>query len=71
MENINSPTDFLNAVLGREVVVKLSSGIDYKGSLSQYNFNTKKGTLACVDGYMNVAMENCQEYVDNSKGLNL
>ncbi|KAI9309267.1 U6 snRNA-associated Sm-like protein LSm6 [Cunninghamella echinulata] len=47
-----SPTDFLNSVLGQNVVVKLNSGIDYKG------------VLACLDGYMNIALENTEEYVD-------
>ena len=39
------PSDFLKAVLGRPVVVKLNSGVAYKG------------VLACLDGYMNIAME--------------
>ncbi|ORX48532.1 U6 snRNA-associated Sm-like protein LSm6 [Hesseltinella vesiculosa] len=47
-----SPTDFLNTVLGRNVIVRLNSGIDYKG------------VLACLDGYMNIALENTEEYVD-------
>ncbi|KAI9024429.1 U6 snRNA-associated Sm-like protein LSm6 [Phycomyces nitens] len=52
--NARSPTDFLNSVLGRQVTVKLNSGIDYKG------------VLACLDGYMNIALENTEEYVDGS-----
>ncbi|ORZ24072.1 U6 snRNA-associated Sm-like protein LSm6 [Absidia repens] len=47
-----SPTNFLNSVIGQNVVVKLNSGIDYKG------------VLACLDGYMNIALENTEEYVD-------
>ena len=47
-----SPSDFLKAVLGRPVNVKLNSGTDYKG------------VLACLDGYMNIAMEQTEEYVD-------
>ncbi|KAI9473847.1 MAG: U6 snRNA-associated Sm-like protein LSm6 [Benjaminiella poitrasii] len=50
--NSRSPTDFLGTVLGKTVIVKLNSGIDYKG------------TLACLDGYMNIALENTEEYVD-------
>ena len=46
------PSDFLKAVLGRPVVVKLNSGVAYKG------------VLACLDGYMNIAMEQTEEYVD-------
>eukprot|EP00558_Chaetoceros_sp_UNC1202_P004693 CAMPEP_0197240446 /NCGR_PEP_ID=MMETSP1429-20130617/6731_1 /TAXON_ID=49237 /ORGANISM="Chaetoceros sp., Strain UNC1202" /LENGTH=101 /DNA_ID=CAMNT_0042700087 /DNA_START=80 /DNA_END=385 /DNA_ORIENTATION=+ len=47
-----SPSDFLKTVLGRPVNVKLNSGTDYKG------------VLACLDGYMNIAMEQTEEYVD-------
>ncbi|TPX72169.1 hypothetical protein SpCBS45565_g00614 [Spizellomyces sp. 'palustris'] len=46
-----SPTDFLNNAIGRPVIVKLNSGVNYKG------------TLACLDGYMNIALENTEEYV--------
>lgn len=63
------PTDFLGTVLGKPVKVKLNSGIDYKGTyvvLAQLNFsyNVKIGVLACLDGYMNIALENTEEYVD-------
>ncbi|KAJ2963076.1 hypothetical protein NQZ79_g1852 [Umbelopsis isabellina] len=51
-QNSRTPTDFLNSVIGREVLVKLNSGIDYKG------------VLACLDGYMNIALENTEEYVN-------
>ncbi|KAJ2712904.1 U4/U6-U5 snRNP complex subunit lsm6 [Coemansia spiralis] len=47
-----SPTDFLNGILGQRVFVRLNSGIDYKGVLS------------CLDGYMNIALEQTEEYVD-------
>ena len=47
-----SPSEFLKSVLGRPVVVKLNSGVDYRG------------VLACLDGYMNIAMEQTEEYVD-------
>ena len=47
-----TPSDFLKTVLGRPVVVKLNSGVDYRG------------VLACLDGYMNIAMEQTEEYVD-------
>lgn len=47
-----SPSDFLKAVLGRPVNVRLNSGVVYKG------------VLACLDGYMNIAMEQTEEYVD-------
>ncbi|EKX52389.1 hypothetical protein GUITHDRAFT_157136 [Guillardia theta CCMP2712] len=47
-----SPTEFLSQVTGRPVVVKLNTGVDYKG------------VLACLDGYMNIAMEQTEEYVN-------
>ena len=39
-------------VTGRPVVVKLNTGVDYRG------------VLACLDGYMNIAMEQTEEYVN-------
>lgn len=65
-----SPTDFLSTVLGQTVKVKLNSGIDYKGK-KDVDFSSCHcllipilGTLACLDGYMNIALENTEEYVD-------
>eukprot|EP00611_Tribonema_gayanum_P011221 TRINITY_DN2139_c0_g1_i3.p1 TRINITY_DN2139_c0_g1~~TRINITY_DN2139_c0_g1_i3.p1 ORF type:complete len:131 (-),score=41.25 TRINITY_DN2139_c0_g1_i3:335-685(-) len=49
---VKSPSDFLKGVLGRSVIVKLNSGVDYRG------------VLACLDGYMNIAMEQTEEYVN-------
>merc|ERR1711879_929671 len=50
--NKKNPSDFVKMVYGRPVVVKLNSGVDYRG------------ILACLDGYMNIAMEQTEEYVD-------
>ena len=47
-----SPRDFLNTVVGRPVVVKLNNGVIYRG------------ILACLDGFMNIAMEQTEEYVN-------
>lgn len=47
-----NPTDFLKQVIGKAVVVKLNTGVTYKG------------VLACLDGFMNIAMEQTEEYVD-------
>jgi U6 snRNA-associated Sm-like protein LSm6 len=47
-----SPADFLKQVIGKPVLVKLHSGVSYKG------------ILACLDGFMNIAMEQTEEYVD-------
>ncbi|KAI9479589.1 U6 snRNA-associated Sm-like protein LSm6 [Zychaea mexicana] len=51
-KHTHSPSDFLNTVLNQHVLVKLNSGINYRG------------VLACLDGYMNIALENTEEYVD-------
>mmetsp|Transcript_119719 Transcript_119719/g.298607 ORF Transcript_119719/g.298607 Transcript_119719/m.298607 type:complete len:82 (-) Transcript_119719:339-584(-) len=47
-----APSDFIKQVLGRPVIVKLNNGTDYRG------------ILACLDGYMNIAMEQTEEWVD-------
>uniref|UniRef100_A0A6B2LVE5 Sm domain-containing protein n=1 Tax=Arcella intermedia TaxID=1963864 RepID=A0A6B2LVE5_9EUKA len=52
MSSPQTPSDFLKKVLGRVVVVKLNSGVTYRG------------ILACLDGYMNIAMEQTQEFVN-------
>ncbi|CAH0774665.1 unnamed protein product [Bemisia tabaci] len=45
-------THFMSQIHGRPVVVKLNSGVDYRG------------VLACLDGYMNIALEQTEEYVN-------
>jgi U6 snRNA-associated Sm-like protein LSm6 len=50
--NKKSPSDFLKQVLGKPVIVQLNSGVTYRG------------ILACLDGFMNIAMEQTEEYVD-------
>ncbi|VVB06292.1 unnamed protein product [Arabis nemorensis] len=47
-----TPADFLKSIRGKDVVVKLNSGVDYRG------------ILTCLDGYMNIAMEQTEEYVN-------
>lgn len=47
----STPADFLRSIRGKPVVVRLNSGADYRG------------VLACLDGYMNVALEQTEEYV--------
>ncbi|KAJ3227440.1 U4/U6-U5 snRNP complex subunit lsm6 [Chytriomyces hyalinus] len=55
MEETNTakktPSDFLGTAIGGRVVVRLNSGVEYRG------------VLACLDGYMNIAMEHTEEYV--------
>lgn len=46
-----TPADFLSTVTGRPVVVKLNSGVEYRG------------VLVCLDGYMNIALEQTEEVV--------
>ncbi|KIW94719.1 U6 snRNA-associated Sm-like protein LSm6 [Cladophialophora bantiana CBS 173.52] len=46
------PASFLSSIIGVPVTVKLNSGVVYKGELQS------------VDGYMNIALEKCSEYVD-------
>ncbi|KAF9522720.1 hypothetical protein CPB83DRAFT_899407 [Crepidotus variabilis] len=47
-----SPTDFLKGVVGKRVKVRLVSGVDYQGVLS------------CLDGFMNIALEQTEEHVN-------
>ena len=39
----NNPADFLKTVLGRPVVVKLNSGVDYRGALRAFLVHTYPG----------------------------
>lgn len=52
MSKKQNPSEFLKVIIGRPVVVKLNSGVDYRGVLS------------CLDGYMNIALEQTEEYVN-------
>ncbi|CEJ54568.1 U6 snRNA-associated Sm-like protein LSm6 [Penicillium cataractarum] len=46
------PSAFLSEIIGAPVIVKLNSGVVYKGELQS------------VDGYMNIALEKTEEYVN-------
>ena len=107
-----TPADFLKSIRGKRVVVKLNSGVDYRGILTHtvmnfavsqgrrkkeivrsfvrlllYFYTTtlvhinrgvvrdidtssssssfcKTGILACLDGYMNIAMEHTEVRTD-------
>uniref|UniRef100_A0A5K3EGQ5 U6 snRNA-associated Sm-like protein LSm6 n=1 Tax=Mesocestoides corti TaxID=53468 RepID=A0A5K3EGQ5_MESCO len=52
MSQKQTPRDFLKMIIGRPVVVKLNSGADYRG------------VLISLDGYMNVVLEQTEEYVE-------
>jgi U6 snRNA-associated Sm-like protein LSm6 len=47
-----TPSDFLGAVIGHKIQVKLNSGVEYRG------------LLIGLDGFMNIAMEQTEEFVD-------
>ncbi|KAA0150949.1 hypothetical protein FNF27_05877 [Cafeteria roenbergensis] len=47
-----TPSDFLKDVIGRRVVVQLRTG------------TTFRGVLASLDGFMNIAMEQTEEWKD-------
>ena len=47
-----NPSEFIKQVMGRPVIVKLNSGVTYQG------------ILAGLDEYMNIAMEQTEEYED-------
>ncbi|KAI5926876.1 U6 snRNA-associated Sm-like protein LSm6 [Camillea tinctor] len=49
------PAGFLSDIIGNPVTVKLNSGVVYKGELQS------------VDGYMNIALEKTEEYVNGTK----
>lgn len=52
MSDKKRPSDFVKNVLGRSVNVKLNNGVEYTG------------VLACLDGFMNIAMEQTKEYIN-------
>ena len=64
-----SPTDFLKGVVGKRVVVRLTSGIDYHGTFpvafcpQSRMLRGSSGVLSCLDGYMNIALEQTEEHV--------
>ncbi|KAI9511368.1 putative U6 snRNA-associated Sm-like protein LSm6 [Russula earlei] len=56
-----SPTEFLKNVVGKRVVVRLTSGVDYLGM-----FFSRLRVLSCLDGYMNIALEQTEEHVNGT-----
>lgn len=45
-----SPTDFLKGVVGKRVIVRLTSGIDYRGALGSSTLQRNGGTKSRLDG---------------------
>jgi U6 snRNA-associated Sm-like protein LSm6 len=74
---LGSPTDFLKGVVGKRVIVRLTSGVDYQGptffftvihgDLFYLLLNQRiLGILSCLDGFMNIALEQTEEYVNGA-----
>jgi U6 snRNA-associated Sm-like protein LSm6 len=68
-----SPTDFLKGVVGKRVIVRLISGVDYRGQYSHrlswaafLDYYFLVGVLSCLDGYMNIALEQTEEHVNGA-----
>ena len=64
------PSGFLSEIIGAPVTVKLNSGVVYKGILDtirdtrRFTHLLSLGELQSVDGYMNIALEKTEEYVN-------
>ena len=52
---LKSPSDFLKQAIGQRVLVQLNSGTNYQGK------------LVCLDGYMNIALEQAEEWQGDAK----
>ena len=70
------PSSFLGQIIGNPVTVKLNSGVVYKGKPQQSRSPRRMrhlmswfhiGELQSVDGYMNIALEKTEEYVNGTK----
>jgi U6 snRNA-associated Sm-like protein LSm6 len=51
---MSDPGEVITAMLGKPVIVRLNSNLEYKGS------------LISLDGYMNVALEAAEEYLGST-----
>lgn len=66
------PSAFLSEIIGVPVTVKLNSGVVYKGYfplliwLYLDSDIISLGELQSVDGYMNIALEKTEEYVNGA-----
>lgn len=67
------PSGFLSELHGNPVTVKLNSGVVYKGKAAVTLYQGMHvliygtGELQSVDGYMNIALEKTEEYVNGVK----
>ena len=81
MRDSHCESTLLFQIIGRPVVVKLNSGVDYRGvnteTIIMKNSNYRPSAinqhihkvLACLDGYMNIALEQTEEYVNGQVSL--
>jgi U6 snRNA-associated Sm-like protein LSm6 len=65
------PSAFLSEIIGAPVTVKLNSGVVYRGFytisvlyMTIFVLINPTGELQSVDGYMNIALERSEEFVD-------
>ena len=58
-QSIVNPKPFLQGLTGKEVIVKLKWGMEYKG------------ILMATDSYMNLQLENTEEYINEEFAGNL
>jgi U6 snRNA-associated Sm-like protein LSm6 len=65
------PSAFLSEIIGAPVTVKLNSGVVYRGFytisilyITIFVLINSTGELQSVDGYMNIALERSEEFVD-------
>lgn len=70
-QSVRTPGDFLTQVIGKSVVVRLHSGVEYQGlvwlGLGEFAHRHPHcilGRLVCLDGYMNIALEQADEWIN-------
>jgi U6 snRNA-associated Sm-like protein LSm6 len=66
------PSSFLSEIIGSRVIVKLNNSLVFKGLLLFQIAAARElthfiGELQSVDGYMNIALEKCEEWVNGKK----
>lgn len=72
---VRTPGDFLKQAIGQQVYVKLHSGTEYHGTTGRAEagpyipcayslLGCGTGKLICLDGYMNIALGQAEEWID-------
>ena len=63
MSTATRPSVFLGTVVGQPVVVRLTTGVEYRGISVLDLYPAKcRGILACLDGFMNIVLEQAEEF---------